>query len=72
MAWIIRDESGDEDGLAVAFFLEPTLGISGPVLPSVPIFVHRYFHQPHTRLQVWKVEDLGDGLRVVEQRFGHP
>lgn len=34
--------------------------------------VHRYFHQPHTRLQIWEVEDIGEDLRVVKQRFGHP
>ncbi len=34
--------------------------------------VHRYFKQPHTRLQIYALEDLGDDLKVGELKYGHP
>ncbi len=33
--------------------------------------LHRYFNQPHTRLQIWRIEDLGHDLRIIEQAYGH-
>lgn len=32
--------------------------------------LHRYFHSPATRVQIWEIEDTGDGLKVLEQKFG--
>lgn len=34
--------------------------------------LHRYFNQPHTRLQIFELEDLGDDLKIGKQLFGHP
>lgn len=34
--------------------------------------LHRYFNQPHTRLQIFELEDLGDDLEIGEQLYGHP
>lgn len=33
--------------------------------------LHRYFKQPHTRLQIFEIEDLGDDLNIKTQRYGH-
>ena len=32
--------------------------------------LHRYFHSPATRVQIWEMEDTGKGLKVLEQKFG--
>jgi beta-xylosidase len=32
--------------------------------------LHRYFHQPKTRVQLWELEDTGDTLRVKSQLLG--
>ena len=33
--------------------------------------VHRYFSQPHTRLQIWHIEDLGNDIKILDQAYGH-
>jgi len=33
--------------------------------------LHRYFNQPYTRLQIWRIEDQGDDLRIIDQAYGH-
>jgi len=33
--------------------------------------LHRYFKQPHTRLQLFEIEDLGNDLNIVKQTHGH-
>ena len=32
--------------------------------------LHRYFHTPETRLQIWELEDTGDMLEVKKQLWG--
>jgi len=33
--------------------------------------LHRYFKQPHTRLQIFEIKDLGNDLEVIKQAYGH-
>lgn len=32
--------------------------------------LHRYFHSPATRVQIWELKDTGKGLKVLGQKFG--
>ncbi|MGO4892007.1 glycoside hydrolase family 43 protein [Flavobacterium sp. W21_SRS_FM6] len=34
--------------------------------------LHRYFKQPHTRLQIFNMEDMGNDLQMSKQVLGHP
>jgi hypothetical protein len=34
--------------------------------------LHRYFHQPKTRVQLWELEDVGDRLKLGKQILGAP
>ncbi len=36
------------------------------------LVIHRYFHQPLTRVQIYEMEDTGELLRVKGQVFGAP
>ncbi|MGL1957856.1 MAG: glycoside hydrolase family 43 protein [Colwellia sp.] len=33
--------------------------------------LHRYFKQPHTRLQLFTIKDTGDDLQIIKQAHGH-
>ena len=34
--------------------------------------LHRYFHQPKTRVQLWELQDAGDRLKLGKQILGAP
>ncbi|MCB1134428.1 MAG: family 43 glycosylhydrolase, partial [Verrucomicrobiae bacterium] len=34
--------------------------------------LHRYFHQPATRVQIWQLEDTGDSVELGNQLLGAP
>ena len=33
--------------------------------------LHRYFKQPHTRMQLFSIEDTGDDIKIIKQTLGH-
>lgn len=39
---------------------------------NLRLALHRYFKQPHTRLQIFELIDEGDDLKIGKQLLGHP
>ncbi len=39
---------------------------------SLRVVLHRYFHQPATRMQIFSMIDKGDDLEISDQLFGYP
>ena len=37
---------------------------------EIRFFVHKYFHQPATRVQIYELNDLGNSLEIGEKLFG--